>query len=155
MERTPITPKGLEALREELVKLKSVERPKNIQAIEEARAHGDLSENAEFHAAKERQSFLAGRIQELEYKVASAEVISPGSGPKDRAVFGVTVVLENTDTGEEIHYLLVGPDESDIKKGRISVKSPLGMAILGKRVDDEIKVQVPGGVRSYCLVDIK
>ncbi len=155
MERTPITPQGLEVLREELIKLKTVERPRNIQAIEEARAHGDLSENAEFHAAKERQSFLEGRIRELEYKVASAEVICLGSGPKDRAVFGLTVVLENTDTGEEIRYVLVGPDESDIKMGRISVKSPLGMAILGKRVDDEIKVQVPGGVRTYVLVDIE
>lgn len=154
MERTPITREGLEALKEELRRLKSVERPRNIKAIEEARAHGDLSENAEFEAAKERQAFIEGRLSELEYKIASAEIIDPDYLPKDRAVFGSRVLIENIDTGEELEYQLVGPDESDINKGRISVSSPLGKSLVGKKTGDEIRVITPGGPRAFELVDI-
>ncbi|MFC1886122.1 transcription elongation factor GreA [Thermodesulfobacteriota bacterium] len=151
---TPITTRGYNALKKELQNLKSVERPINIKAIEEARAHGDLSENAEFHAAKERQSFIEGRIGELGTKLATADIIDPDSSPKDRAVFACTVVLENIDTGETVEYQLVGPDESNIQKGRISVSSPLGRAIIGKQKGSEITLQAPGGKRCYELVDI-
>lgn len=154
MERTPITREGLEALKEELRRLKSVERPRNIKAMEEARAHGDLSENAEFEAAKERQAFIEGRLGELEYKIASAEIIDPDYLPKDRAVFGSRVLIENIDTGEELEYQLVGPDESDINKGRISVSSPLGKSLVGKKTGDEIRVITPGGPRAFELVEI-
>jgi transcription elongation factor GreA len=149
-----MTPQGYNDLKNELSRLKSVERPRNIQAIEEARAHGDLSENAEFDAAKERQSFLEGRINELEYKLANADVIDPAKLSKEKAVFGSTVVLENIDTGEEVEYQLVGPEESSIEKGRISVSSPLGSAILGKVLGDTIMIQAPGGKRNYELIDI-
>ena len=155
MERTPMTKRGYLALKNELLRLKRVERPENIKAIEAARAHGDLSENAEFHAAKERQAFLEGRISELEFKIANADVIDPDSLPKDRAVFGSTVILENIDTGENVSYQLVGPDESNIDEGRISVSSPLGRAIIGKRPDDELNLQVPGGRRTYEVIEIR
>ncbi len=154
MERVPITREGLDALRKELELLKSVERPKNIRAIEEARAHGDLSENAEYHAAKERQGFIEGRLRELEFKIASAEIIDTSSIPKDKLVFGSTVVLENMESGEEVRYQLVGTEESDIKKGRISVSSPLGQALLGRKVGDEVTIQAPGGKRLYEIVEI-
>lgn len=155
MDRVPITRPGYEALKKELEKLKTVDRPQNIKAIEEARAHGDLSENAEFEAAKERQAFLEGRIAELSFKVNNADIIDPGTLPKDRAVFASTVLLENVDTEESVEYQLVGPDESDIKEGRISVSSPLGQAILGKRPGDEIVLAAPGGKRCYELVEIR
>lgn len=155
MERIPVTPEGYEAIRRELEKLKRVDRPENIRAIEEARSHGDLNENAEYAAAKERQGFIEGRISELEYKLAHLEVIHPESLPKDRAVFGSRVLLENTETGQGMEYQLVGPDESDVEKGRISVVSPLGRALLGKRPGDELVVDVPGGRRSYELVEIR
>jgi len=154
VKQIPMTPRGYETLKTELKQLKHVERPRNIQAIEEARAHGDLSENAEFDAAKERQSFLEGRINELEYKLANVDIIDPDSLSKDKAVFGATVVLENIDTGEEVKYQLVGPEESSINDGRISVTSPLGSAILGKTLGDEIAIQAPGGKRNYELIDI-
>ena len=154
MERIPVTPEGYEAIRHELEKLKRVERPKNIRAIEEARAHGDLSENAEYAAAKERQGFIEGRINELGYKLAHLEVIDPDSLTKDRAVFGSRVRLENMETGQDVQYQLVGPDESDLGKGRISIASPLGRALLGKKPGDELVVEVPGGKRSYELVEI-
>jgi transcription elongation factor GreA len=155
MDKVPVTRQGFEALKKELEKLKRVERPENIKAIEEARAHGDLSENAEFHAAKDRQGFIEGRIGELEFKISNADIIDIKKLPKDRAVFGCTVILENIDTGEDVEYQLVGPDESDIAQGRISVSSPLGRAIIGKKPGDELTVQVPGGKRAYELVDIK
>lgn len=155
MERIPITREGYNTLKKELERLKRVERPQNIKAIEEARAHGDLSENAEFHAAKERQSYLSGRIEDLEYKLASADIIDTGKLPKDRAVFGSLVLLENVDTGEESEYQLVGPDESDAKNGRISVASPLGKALIGKKPFDELTLQVPNGKRCYEIVDIR
>ena len=154
MDRIPVTREGYEALNKELENLKRVERPQNIKAIEEARAHGDLSENAEFEAAKDRQGFIEGRIGELEFKLANADVINLDNLPRDRAVFGTKVLLENIDTGEEVEYQLVGSDESDIVNGRISVSSPLGKAILGKKPGDELTLEVPGGKRIYELVDI-
>ena len=154
MERVPITQTGYETLKKELGHLKTVERPQNIRAIEEARAHGDLSENAEFHAAKERQAFIESRINELEYKLGNAEIIDTKNLPKDRVVFGCEVILENIETGENVEYQLVGPDESNIEEGRISVQSPLGLAIIGKGIGDEIKLRAPGGQRIYELVDI-
>lgn len=154
MERIPFTREGYEALKKELQHLKTVERPLNIKAIEEARAHGDLSENAEFDAAKDRQSFLEGRIGELGYKLGNAEIIDSKNLPKDKAVFGSKVLLENTDSGEEVTYMLVGPEESDIEKGRISITSPLGKMILGKKPGDEISINAPGGQRFYELVEI-
>lgn len=154
MERFPITREGYETLRKELDHLKTVERPENIKAIEEARAHGDLSENAEFHAAKDRQSFLVGRIEELSYKLTNSDIIDPDNLPTDRVVFASRVVLENIDTGEEVTYQLVGPDESDIQNGRISISSPLGKAILGRKPGDEVQLNAPGGKRVYELVEI-
>ena len=154
MDRIPVTPEGYEALKKELENLKRVERPQNIKAIEEARAHGDLSENAEFTAAKDRQGFIEGRIGELEFKLANADVINIDNLPRDRAVFGTKVLLENIDTGEEVEYQLVGSDESDIENGRISVSSPLGKAIIGKKPGDELTLEVPGGKRIYELVEI-
>jgi transcription elongation factor GreA len=154
VDRIPVTREGYETLKKELENLKRVERPRNIKAIEEARAHGDLSENAEFEAAKDRQGFIEGRIGELEFKLANADVITPEKLPRDRAVFGTKVLLENIDSGEEVEYQLVGPDESDVIRGRISVSSPLGKAILGKKPGDELILEVPGGRRAYELVDI-
>ena len=154
MDRTPITKKGYEVLKKELNHLKKVERPQNIKAIEEARAHGDLSENAEFDAAKDRQGFIEGRIGELTFKLANADIIDTNKLPRDRAVFGSKIVVENIDTGEDIEYQLVGPEESDIEKGRISVSSPLGKEIIGKKPGDEFVLQVPGGRRNYELVEI-
>lgn len=154
MEKIPITRKGYEFLKKELIQLKTVDRPRNIQAIEEARSHGDLSENAEYDAAKDRQSFIEGRIGELEYKIANAEVIDTEALSKDQVVFGSSVVLENVETGEEVQYQLVGQDESDIQKGRISVASPLGKAIIGKKPGDEVVITAPGGKRFYELVEI-
>ena len=155
MEKIPITPKGYETLKKEMSQLMSVERPRVIKAIEEARAHGDLSENAEFEAAKERQAFIEARINELNYKLGNAQIIDPDSLPRDRAVFASRVLLANTETGEDVEYQLVGPDESDIKEGRISVASPLGKAIIGRKPGDEIVLQAPGGKRVYELVEIR
>jgi transcription elongation factor GreA len=154
LDRVPVTREGYEALKKELENLKRVERPQNIKAIEEARAHGDLSENAEFAAAKDRQGFLEGRIGELGFKLANADIIDSEKLPKDRAVFGHRVLLENIDTGEDVEYQLVGPDESNIERGRISISSPLGSAILGKKPGDELILVVPGGKRVYELVEI-
>lgn len=154
MERIPITKEGLANLRRELERIKKVDRPENIKAIEEARAHGDLSENAEFDAAKERQQFLESRMRELGYKISNADVIDPTKLPKDKALFGSRVLLGNVDTGEDVEYQLVGPEESNIEEGRISVSSPLGQAILGKKPDDEITVQAPAGRRVYELIEI-
>jgi transcription elongation factor GreA len=154
LERIPVTPEGYEAIRKELEKLKRVERPENIRSIEEARSHGDLSENAEYAAAKDRQSFIEGRIGELEYKLAHLEVIDPVNLPKDRVVFGSRVLLGNLETGEDVKYQLVGPDESDVGNGRISVVSPLGKAMLGRKPGDELVIEVPGGRRAYELIEI-
>lgn len=154
MEKVHLTQNGYNALKNELERLKRIERPENIKAIEDARAHGDLSENAEFAAAKDRQSFLEGRIKELEYKVAHAEIISIEKLAKDKVVFGSMVMLENVDTGESVQYQLVGPDESDIQAGRISISSPLGKAMMGKKPGDELSIRVPGGVRNYEVTKI-
>ena len=154
MERVPITREGYESLKKELEHLRKVERPKYIRAIEDARSHGDLSENAEYEAAKDRQAFTEARLGELEYKLARADIIDPETLPKDRAVFFSSVVLENTETGENVRYRLVGPDESNIEEGRISVTSPLGKAIIGKKPGDEITLQTPGGKRFYELLEI-
>lgn len=154
MERIPITRRGYEALRKELEHLKSVERPQNIRAIEEARAHGDLSENAEYSAAKERQAYIEGRVSELGYKLGNADIIDIDKLPRDRVVFASQFVLSNVDTGEDVEYQLVGPEESDVEKGRISISSPLGRAILGKKPGDEVVLQAPAGKRIYELVEI-
>ena len=154
MDRVPVTKQGFEALKKELQNLKKNERPQNIKAIEEARAHGDLSENAEYAAAKDRQGFIEGRINELEFKLANIDIIDTDKLPKDRAVFGCKVVLENIETGEDVSYQLVGPDESNIENGRISVSSPLGKALIGRKPGDELTLEVPGGKRMYELIKI-
>ncbi|WP_245589017.1 transcription elongation factor GreA [Desulfatirhabdium butyrativorans] len=149
-----MTREGYDSLISELETLKRVERPKIIRAIEEARSHGDLSENAEYEAAKDKQGFIEGRISELEYKLNQADIIDPTKMPKDRAVFGSRVVLENTDTGETVQYQLVGPEESNIDEGRISITSPLGKALIGKKPSDELVLSAPGGKRCYELIEI-
>jgi len=154
LEQVPITKEGYEVLKKELEYLKKVERPKNIKAIEEARAHGDITENAEFEAAKDRQAFIDGRLSNLEYKLSRADIIDSKTLSNDQAVFASSVVLENIDTGENVTYQLVGPDEANIEEGRISVSSPLGKALIGKKAGDEIILQAPGGKRSYELVEI-
>ena len=154
LDRIPITREGYEALQKELDQLKTVERPQNIRAIEQARAHGDLSENAEYHAAKERQAYIEGRVNELGYKINQADIIETDLLSKEQVLFGARVVLENLDTGEAVEYRVVGPDESDIGKGRISISSPLGKAMLGKKPGDEIKIVAPGGKREYELIEI-
>ncbi len=155
MERIPFTPEGFQQLKAELERLKTVERKEVIRAIEEARAHGDLSENAEYEAAKERQGHIEGRIQELTDRLARAEVIEPPRTPPERVQFGVKVRLLNLDTDEEVVYRLVGPYESDVEKGLISVTSPLGRALIGKEVGDEVEVQTPAGVRSFEILAIE
>lgn len=154
MEQIPITKQGYAALKNELEKLKTIDRPENIRAIEVARAHGDLSENAEYHAAKEKQSFLEGRIGEISYKIGNAKVIDPATVPKDSVRFACRVRVENLDSEEEVDYMIVGPDEADIKSGKISVSSPLGSALIGKQPGDEAIVQAPGGKRVYEIIDI-
>ena len=154
MDRIPITKDGLERLKEELVRLERVDRTANIRAIEEARGHGDLSENAEYHAAKERQSFIDGRINELRVIIGSSEVIDMDASPSDRVVFGRTVKLWDIGTEQEIQYQLLGPYESDPDKGRISVTSPLGQALIGTRVGDEVKVRTPKGVQEFEILEI-
>ncbi len=154
MERIPFTKEGLEKIKAELAHIKKVERPDNIRAIEEARAHGDLSENAEYHAAKEKQSFLEGKINELESVIGQAEVIDIENGPKDRVVFGRTVLLYNLDTEEEVSYKLLGQYETDPDRGIISIQSPIGMAILGSEVGDEVRVNTPGGITEYEVLEI-
>jgi len=154
--RIPLTATGAEMLRAELHQLKTVERPRTIQAIQEARSHGDLSENAEYDAAKERQSFLEGRIAEIETKLANAQIIDPKHIDADgRCVFGATVELEDADSGEVVTYQIVGEDEADIKRGKISITSPMGRALIGKHPGDTAEVKAPGGVRSYEILDVQ
>jgi len=154
LEQIPITKQGYAALKKELEKLKTIDRPDNIKAIEVARAHGDLSENAEYHAAKEKQSFLEGRIGEIGYKLGNAKVIDPDTVGKDAVRFACRVLVENIDSEEESEYMIVGPDEADIKLGKISVSSPLGSALIGKKPGDEAIVQAPGGKRIYEIIEI-
>jgi transcription elongation factor GreA len=155
IERVPITPDGYENMKKELENLIRVERPNVIKLIEEARAFGDLSENAEYESAKDRQSFIEGRIQELESKVSRAEVIDPAKiTNKERVTFGLTVKLEDLDSGEEVTYQLVGPDETEPENGRISITSPIGRAMLGKHLDDDVSVNTPGGLREFVVLEI-
>ena len=151
----PITKEGLEKLKEELAHLEKEEKPKNIRAISEARSHGDISENAEYHAAKERQSFLAGRINELKMAIGQAEVIDIDEGPTDRVVFGRTVLLYDIQTEEEVSYQLVGHYESAPEKGRISIQSPLGRGLIGMRVGDEVKITIPRGEQEFEILEIR
>ncbi len=156
MKKTPITAAGAEKLAAELQRLKSVERPRIIQAIAEARAHGDLSENAEYHAAREQQGFTEGRIAELESRLANAQVIDPKTVKAEgRVVFGATVKLADDGTGREVTYQIVGDYEADINAGMISVNSPIARALIGKRPGDLVEVQVPGGVKSYEIIDVR
>jgi len=152
--RNPITRNGYNQLHKELGNLKKVVRPEVIKDIEEARAHGDLSENAEFVAAKERQSFVETKIRDIEQKLANSEIMEVNHLPSDRVVFGSSVTLENHGSGEEVTYQLVGPDESDISAGTISITSPLGRALIGKEINDEITVQAPGGIKKYTILKI-
>jgi transcription elongation factor GreA len=154
MERIPFTREGLHKLKEELVRMERVERPANIRAIEEARGHGDLSENAEYHAAKERQSFIDGRINELRVIIGQAEVIDLDTGPAERVVFGRTVRLYDVQTDQELSYQLLGPYESEPENGKISVNSPLGRALIGTEVGDEVRVKTPGGLQEYEVLEI-
>ena len=154
MQKNPITPEGAAKLRDELAHLRSVERPNVIQAIAVAREHGDLSENAEYHAARERQSFIEGRIKEIENKLALAEVIDPSKLAGDKVAFGATVKLSNVDSGEEVSYRILGADEADLAKGIIGVTSPLARSLLGKEVGDEVKMRMPGGERTYEVLEI-
>ena len=156
MNKIPLTVKGAELLRAELHQLKTVERPKVISAIQEARSHGDLSENAEYDAAKERQSFIEGRIVELESKLANAQIIDPAHLDADgRCVFGATVELEEVDSGETVTYQIVGDDEADLKLGLISISSPIARALIGKEAGDVAEVKAPGGVKEYEILDVK
>ncbi len=155
VEKNPITPEGAKKLRDELHHRKSVERPAITQAIAEARAHGDLSENAEYHAARERQSFNEARIKDLEDKLARAEVIDPTKLESDRVAFGATVKLLNSDTEEEVVYRILGADESDINNGSISITSPMARSLVGKEVGDEVKVRTPSGERVYEVLEIE
>ena len=154
MEKIPITKEGFEKLKRDLEILKNKSIPENIRDIEVARAHGDLSENAEYTAAKERQSYLHGKLQELENNLAMSNVIALQSKTSDRVVFGCYVTIADSDNGDEIKYRLVGPLESDINQNKISVTSPIGKALIGKSIGSEINVQVPGGTRSFEVIDI-
>ncbi len=142
-------------MKQELGNLQKVERPKNIRAIEEARGHGDIMENAEYHAAKERQSFLEGRINELKMVIGKSDIVEVEDGPTDRVVFGRTVLLYNVQTDDEVTYQLLGPYESDPEGGRISVTSPLGQALIGREEGDEIKAKTPGGIQEYEILEIR
>ncbi len=156
MNKTPMTVRGAERLRDELNELKSVARPRVIEAIAEARAHGDLKENAEYHAAREQQGFIEGRIQEIEGKLSNAQIIDPSAlNAGGKVVFGVTVVLVEMDTEDEVTYQIVGEDEADIKQGRISVTSPVARALIGKEEGDIAQVQAPGGLREYEIVEVR
>ncbi len=148
-QRVPMTKGGLLRLKEELKRLKNVERPKIVKEIAEARSHGDLSENAEYHAAKEKQSHVEGRIQQVEHWIASAEVIDLSKHQGDRVVFGATVTLEEVESGDPVKYRIVGELEADLKHGRISVTSPIARALIGRSEGDTVKVRTPGGEKEY------
>lgn len=155
MSTIPITRRGAEKLKEELHRLKTVDRPAVIQAIAEARAQGDLSENAEYDAAKDRQGFIEGRIQEIEGKLSAAQIIDPASlDAGGRVVFGATVELEDEDSGDQVRYQIVGEDEADLKLGLINISSPIARALIGKEEGDVAEVQAPGGLRRYEIVSV-
>ena len=155
MDRVPMTEEGYENLKTELKRLKTKDRYQVAKEIEIARAHGDLSENAEYEAAKDKQGHIEAKIRDLEDKLARADVIDPSKLTSDRIVFGATVDLEDLDTGEEIRVQIVGPEEGDVKLGRISVHSPMARALIGKGVEDEAVVNAPGGTRSYEVISIR
>ena len=156
MKRTPMTMRGAEALRNELKKLKTESRPNVIKAIAEARAHGDLSENAEYHAAREQQGFIEGRINEIEAKLSTAEVIDTSKLTNTgKVVFGAVIELEEQDGAHRVTYQVVGEDEADIRSGRISITSPIARAVVGKSEGDVVDVAAPGGIRSYEIVAVK
>ena len=154
-ERIPMTPRGVKKLREELKRLREVERPKNVEDIEIARAHGDLKENAEYHAAKERQSFIEGRSREIDSILALSEVIDPAKLSGDRVVFGATVKLADTDSGEETTYSIVGDHEGDIKEGRIAISAPLARAMIGREKGDTVVLRTGKGSREYQVMDVQ
>jgi len=154
MARSPITRNGYNQLHKELGNLKKIVRPQVIKAIEEARAHGDLNENAEYIAAKERQSFVEMKIREIEQRLANAEIMDTTNLPNDKVGFGSVVSLENLENGDEVTYQIVGPDESDIPSGKISIASPLGKALISKEVDEEVTVRTPGGIKRYTILKI-
>jgi transcription elongation factor GreA len=154
MKKVPITKVGFEKIKRELEHLKTVAVPENVRDIEAARAHGDISENAEYTAAKERQAFIHGKIQELENNLATSEIIDLKNLSTDRIVFGTSVIIEDVKKGKNITYQLVGPHESDIGRNKISVTSPLGKALVGKTIGDTARVNAPGGVREFEIVDI-
>ena len=156
MSKIPLTVAGAEKLRQELHRLKTVDRPNVIAAIAEARSHGDLSENAEYDAAKERQGFIEGRIREVEGKLGNAQIIDPTLLDADgRCVFGATVDLKDLDSGAKVSYQIVGDDEADIKEGKIAISSPIARALIGKFAGDVAEVQAPGGVRELELIDVR
>ena len=154
MQRVPMTLQGHQRLEAELKHLKSVERPAVIQAIAEARAHGDLSENAEYHAAKEKQGFLEGEMRSLEDKIARSQVVDISKLSGEKIVFGATVKLLNVDTDEEVTYRIVGEDEADTKSGSISYKAPIAKALIGRKVGDEVVFNAPGGSRTYEVIEV-
>lgn len=155
MSQIPVTVRGAELLKEELLRLRSVDRPYIIQAIAEARAQGDLSENAEYEAAKERQSFIEGRINELEAKLSNLQVIDPHTlNAEGRVVFGATVNIEDLDSGDNKTYQIVGEDEADIKGGKISIGSPIARGLIGKSVGDVAEIAAPGGIKEYEVLDV-
>ncbi len=156
MNKIPVTVKGAEKMREELHRLRTVDRPAVVDDIAEARAHGDLKENAEYHAAREQQGFIEGRIQNLEAKLSNAQEIDVMTLPQNgRVVFGVTVDLEDEDNGDEVTYQIVGDDEADIKEGKISINSPIARALIGKEEGEPVVVQTPGGIRNLEIVEIR
>ena len=156
MNKVPLTINGAERLRAELHQLKTVDRPNVIAAIAEARSHGDLSENAEYDAAKERQAFVEGRMKEIEGKLSNAQIIDPKLLDADgRCVFGATVELEDMDSGQVVTYQIVGDDEADIKESKISISSPIARALIGKYAGDVAEVKAPGGVREYEVIDVR
>ena len=156
MSKVPLTVNGAEKMRLELHHLKTVERPSVLAAIADARAHGDLSENAEYDAAKERQSFVEGRIVELEFKLSNAQIIDPKLlDAEGNVVFGATVELEDMESGQKVNYQIVGDDEADLKEGKISISSPIARALIGKFPGDVVEVQAPGGVREYEILDVQ
>ena len=155
IDKIPTTKEGLEKLRQELHTIITIERPKNIKAIEEARSHGDLNENAEYHAAKETQSFLEAKINELEMAISRSEVIEISNEPAENIIFGSTVELKNLGTNQTVTYQLVGPYESNPEDGKISITSPLGKALIGNEEGDYIKVKTPGGIQEFEILEIK
>lgn len=154
-EKFPMTPRGQQRLKDELNRLKNVERPACIKAIEIARGHGDLSENAEYDAAKERQSFIEGRVRDIETKLALSDVIDPSKLSGDKVVFGATVTVADTENDEKQTYTIVGEDEADIKNGMISITAPVARAMIGREVGDTVKVKTPKGIREFEIVGVK